>query len=42
MHREKVETLPWKEEEVGVVVVDHGSKLPSANSMLLEFVSMFK
>eukprot|EP00884_Botryococcus_braunii_P010931 jgi/Botrbrau1/1983/Bobra.0052s0026.1 len=41
-HRERVEVLPWKDEEVGVVVVDHGSKLASANHMLMEFVSMFK
>jgi hypothetical protein len=40
--KERAEKLPWKEEEVGVVVVDHGSKVPAANHMLVDFVAMFK
>lgn len=41
-HKEHVEALPWTAEEVGVVVVDHGSRAAASNQMLLDFVGMFK
>lgn len=35
-------SLPFPRDQVGVIIVDHGSRRPESNAMLLDVVAMFQ